>query len=234
MQEKRQYLNTTKHFVVFMWLAKFKIKHKNCVLTPKAVKYNVVDLVYVLNSWNDQKNYYYTELHILQGKEENKKRFVHALKKEKTVKKVEAQGNYIFSLNKEPLEKQYYSPVFDQRLLQPKPIVVSPDGFEYWEMACWDKKPLMEILKVPVFKAELRFIKNIKLAEIYLPKIYPQLSSKQQEAIELAVKEGYYDYPRRIYLEKLAHIAKVKRQSYQENLRRAEKKLVPFLTERMT
>ncbi len=49
----------------------------------------------------------------------------------------------------------------------------------------------------------------------------------------MAVKEGYYDYPRKIYLEKLAQISRVKRQSFQENLRRAEKKLVPFLTERV-
>ncbi len=217
-----------------MWLAKFKIKHRNCLLTSKAVKYKVMDLVYVLNSWPDQKNYCYTELHILQGKEENKKRFIRALKKEKTIKKVEVQGNYIFTLNQEPLEKQYYSPVFDQHLLQPKPIIVSPDGYEYWEMACWEKRPLMEIMQVPVFKTELKSIQNIKLAEIYLPQIYPKLSPKQKEALELAVQEGYYDYPRGIYLDKLAQIAKVKRQSFQENLRRAEKKLVPFLTERMT
>lgn len=216
-----------------MWLAKFKIKHKNCLLTPKCVKRKVTDLVYVLKAWNDGQHYCYTELHILQGSEENKKKFLRDLKKEKTIIKVEAKGNYIFTLNKEPLEKQYYSPVFDPHLLQPKPIMVSPDGYEYWEMACWDRKPLMDILKVPVFETELKSIQNMKLAEIYLPQIYPKLSPKQKQALELAVKEGYYDYPRRIYLEKLAHIAKVKRQSYQENLRRAEKKLVPFLTEKM-
>ncbi len=216
-----------------MWLAQFKIKHKNCLLTPKAVKYRIVDFVYVLNSWPDQKNYYYTELHILQGPAENKKKFIQALRKEKTIKKVEAQGNYIFTLNKEPLEKKYYSPVFDPRLLQPKPIIISPDGYEYWEMACWDKPPLMEILTVPVFATELKSIQKMKLAEIYLPQIYPQLSLKQKEALELAVQEGYYDYPRGIYLAKLAQIARVKRQTFQENLRRAEKKLIPFLTEKV-
>ena len=217
-----------------MWLAKFKIKHKNCLLTPKCVKRKITDLVYVLKAWNGGKHYYYTELHILQGEEKSKKLFIRDLKKEKNIIKLEQKGNYIFTLNKEPLEKRYYSPVFDPRLLQPKPIVVSPDGYEYWEMACWDRKPLMEILKVPVFLAKLKSIQNIKLAEIYLPQIYPQLSPKQKQALELAVKEGYYDYPRRIYLEKLAKIGKVKRQTFQENLRRAEKKLIPFLTGRMT
>ena len=216
-----------------MWLAKFKIKHQNCLLTPKCVKRKVVDFVYVLNSWNDRKHYYYTELHLLQGEEANKRKFIHDLKKEKTIAKMEQQGNYLFTLNKEPLEKQYYSPVFDPRLLQPKPIIVKPDGYEYWEMACWNKKPLMEIMNVPVFEVELKSIQNIKLAEIYLPQIYPKLSPKQKQALELAVKEGYYEYPRKIDLETLGKISKVKRQTFQENLRRAEKKLVPFLTEKL-
>ena len=83
----------------------------------------------------------------------------------------------------------------------------------------------------PVFEVELIYIKETKLADIFLPHSYPRLSPKQKEAIELAVKQGYYQYPRKIDLEKLAEIAKVKRQTYQENLRRAEKKLIPFLTE---
>ena len=64
--------------------------------------------------------------------------------------------------------------------------------------------------------------------------LHPKLSPKQKEAVELAVKEGYYNYPRKIDLEGLAKLSKVKRQTYQENLRRAEKKLVPFLIENIT
>jgi len=47
----------------------------------------------------------------------------------------------------------------------------------------------------------------------------------------LAVKQGYYNFPREIYLDELAKISRVKRQSYQENLRKAERKIIPFLTE---
>ncbi len=217
-----------------MWLAKFKIKHKNCLLTPLCVKHKVIDFVYLLNSWKKKNKFYYSEMHILQGLEENKKKFLRELKKQKSIIKFEQKHNYIFTLNEEPAQKEYYEPNFDPQLIQSKPIAVKPDGYEYWEMACWDRKPLMEILKVPVFETELKSIQNIKLAEIYLPQIYPKLPPKQKQALELAVKEGYYDYPRKIYLEKLAQITKVKRQSFQENLRRAEKKLVPFLTERIT
>jgi predicted DNA binding protein len=214
-----------------MWVAKFKIWHKNCLLRPKCVKHKVTDFVYLINSWKEKKKFYYTESHILQGTEENKRKFIKDLKKEKSIKKLEQRGDYIFTLNEEPIEKQYYSPAFDPKIIQVKPVAQRADGFEDWELACWDKDTLMKIMDVPVFEVELIYIKETKLADIFLPHIYPKLSPKQKEAIELAVKHGYYQYPRKIDLEKLAEIAKVKRQTYQENLRRAEKKLIPFLTE---
>lgn len=216
-----------------MWLAKFKIWHKNCVLRPRCMKYKVTDFVYLINSWQDGKKFYYTELHILQGKEENKKKFAKDLRKEKTIKKIEQNGNYIFTLNEEPLEKQYYSPVFDPKIIQVKPVAQRTDGYEDWELACWDRETLIKITKVPVFKVEILKIQKTKIADIFLPQIYPKLSAKQKEALELAVNEGYYKFPRKIHLEKLAEISKVKRQTFQENLRKAEQKIIPFMTENL-
>src|SRR3989338_7201830 len=105
-----------------MWIAKFKIWHKNCLLRPRCIKYKVTDFVYLINSWEEKKHFYYTELHILQGKEEDKKKFIKDLKKEKAIKKLEQKGNYIFTLNKEPLQKQYYSTVFNPQIIQVKPV----------------------------------------------------------------------------------------------------------------
>src|SRR3989344_2621514 len=214
-----------------MWVAKFKIWHKNCLLRPRCIKYKVTDFVYLINSWEEKKRFYYTELHILQGKEEDKKKFVKDLKKEKVIKKLEQKGNYIFTLNEESLQKQYYSPVFNPKRIQVKPVAQRTDGYEDWELASWDREILMKIIDVPVFDVELKSIEESKLSDIFIPHIYPKLSTKQKEAIELAVKSGYYNYPRGIDLEGLARIARVRRQTFQENLRRAEKKLVPFLTE---
>jgi len=214
-----------------MWIAKYKIWHKNCILRPRCIKYKVTDFVYLINSWAEKNHFYYTELHILQGKEENKKKFVKNLKKEKTISKLESKGNFIFTLNEEPIEKEYYTAVFNPRIIQVKPVAQRKDGFEDWEIASWDKATLMRIMDVPVFDVKLLSIQNKKLGDIFIPHIYPKLSPKQKEAIELAVNEGYYGYPRNIDLETLAKITKVKRQTYQENLRKAEKKIVPFLTE---
>lgn len=215
-----------------MWLAKFRIKHTNCILTPKCVKYNINDFVYLINCWNDKKYFYYTEFHLLQGEGKDKEKFLQALKKEKTLYKLEQKGNQVFTLNREPLEKQYYSPSFDRRLIQPKPIIVNKDGYEYWEMACWEKEPLLRIMETDVFKVKLQSIQRKKFVDIFLPQLSPKLAPQQKKAINLAVQEGYYEYPKQIDLERLSKIMNVKRQTFQEHLRRAEKKLVPFLTEK--
>ena len=59
----------------------------------------------------------------------------------------------------------------------------------------------------------------------------PSLSNKQKEVIQLAVKRGYFDFPRKINLDGLAKELKLTKQTVQQHLRIAEKKLVPFLTE---
>ena len=214
-----------------MWVAKFKIWHKNCILRPKCIKHNVTDLVYLINSWKDEKSFYYTELHILQGTEENKKKFVKDLKKEKAIKELNQKGNYIITLNKEPLEKEYYNPAFDPKLIQTKPVAQTPSGYEYWELASWDRESLMNLKKIPTFETKLVSITQKILTNIFTPNIFPELSEKQKEAIELAVKEGYYEYPRKKNLDKLSAIAGVTKQTFQENLRKAEKKIIPFLTD---
>ena len=49
--------------------------------------------------------------------------------------------------------------------------------------------------------------------------------------MNLAIKHSYYDYPRKIELEKLADIMKISYSTYQAHLRKAEKKLLPFFFE---
>jgi len=61
---------------------------------------------------------------------------------------------------------------------------------------------------------------------------FPELPEKQKGAIELAYEEGYYSYPKKSDLKDLAKIAKVSVPTFQENLRKAEIKLLPFILKR--
>ncbi len=215
-----------------MWVAKFKNWHETCLIRPLCVKYKVTDFVYLLNSWTKGKKFYYTELHILEGEEKNKKKFVREFRKDKSIVKFEVEGNQIFTLNVLNAEHLHvYSYVFDPKLIYVKPVVQRTDGFEEWELASWDKKPLMDIMKIPDFEMELISVEEVKGANLFLPQIQPKISLKQKGAMQLAIKSGYYEFPRKVNLDKLAETTKVSKQTFQENLRKAENKLIPFLTE---
>lgn len=218
-----------------MWKAVFEGSHKSCILAPLCKRHNVTDFVYLVNAWEESNHFYYSEAHILQGSEENKKNFIRDLKKQKSVIKFEQKGNFILTLDKKPSWMAAYMPLWDKKIIQTKPVMQRTDGTELWEMACWDKEPLKNILeRLPEeFKIKLKSIEQTKIDEIFLPHIMPKLSEKQKQVLELAVKKGYFDFPRKINLDGLAKELKLSKQTVQQHLRVAEKKIVPFLTENM-
>ncbi|MFX0085039.1 MAG: helix-turn-helix domain-containing protein [Candidatus Hodarchaeota archaeon] len=65
----------------------------------------------------------------------------------------------------------------------------------------------------------------------YLPleELRKNFTKKQQEALSIAYKKGYYDIPRAMFLENLAKEMNIKRRTYEEHLRKAEKKIMSFL-----
>ena len=80
-------------------------------------------------------------------------------------------------------------------------------------------------MDVPVFRVELKSVEETKISDIFLPHIYPKISEKQKEAIELAVKNGYYEYPRKIDVKNLANISGLAFSTFQAHLRKAEQKI---------
>ena len=219
--------------MVIMWKAVFQGKHKSCILAPLCKKYKISDFVYLVNAWEEKDAFYYSEAHILQGSEESKKKFIRDLKKEQSMIRFEQRSNFILTLAKKPRWMAAYLPLCDKRIIPIKPVIQKTDGTEHWERACWDKEPLIQILeRLPKeFEIELKSIIQTKLSEIFLPHIMPKLSYKQKEVIELAVKRGYYNFPRKVNLNDLAQELKLSKPTIQQHLRTAEKKVVPFLTE---
>lgn len=56
-----------------------------------------------------------------------------------------------------------------------------------------------------------------------------RLSKKQQEALGIALAQGYYRWPRKVTLEELALASNVSRRSFHDRLRRAEANVFPLL-----
>jgi predicted DNA binding protein len=218
-----------------MWHAKYIQEHDSCLIAPLCIKHNVTDYLYLLNAWDDEKNFYYTELHVPQGEKENVKKFISDLKKEKTIESFEQVGNTIYTLNKRDIWVAMYSPLWDRQLIHTKPIIQLPNGKEIWEIAAWSKAPITNIFKLQNkdFRIKLISMENKLMSEAYPLQVIPKLSDKQKKALLLAVENGLYDSPRKTELTKLAKSMKITKQTYGEHLKAAEKKLLGFLTEKM-
>ena len=80
--------------------------------------------------------------------------------------------------------------------------------------------------------AELLKFKKQKIRNISIVGVLPELTDKQKEVLELAIKSGYYDYPRKIELRDLAKQLKISLSTYREHLRIAERKVMPNLLNR--
>jgi predicted DNA binding protein len=178
-----------------------------------------------------EKGYSFTsQRHTIEGNENNVKQFLNDLKKDKRIVNLEIGKNTVFFIEKRKkgeIPSAHYSP----KMFFVKPVFVDRNGQEYWEMASWKKEELMrfvnELKSQDSVMLEIERFQNTKLDTIYFPKIMPKLSEKQREAYHLAVENGYYKFPRKIDLGRLAKLMKISLSTYQEHLRRAEMKMMP-------
>jgi len=180
-------------------------------------------------------NYVYTSaMQYLIGSEKNIRKYIQYMKNHRKIVKIEIYGNVILTLAKHKKELEVYKSVYNPAFIYPAPAYLSKDGFEIIEIACWDRRPLQELIKTlennktTEYFEILKFIEK-KMDDIYVSRLLPKLPPKQKEAIKLAFQHGYYKFPRQISLDKLAKIAKVSKPTFRENLRKAEAKLIPKL-----
>lgn len=215
-----------------MWVLKLKLMHKDCHIVPRCKKFNVNSYAYPTSNYIKNGKKYVTAIHFLEGEDRNKRAFFRDMKKDKRVKKLEISGDiysYEVNLGKAGEHVQLYH---SSEMAFITPVINSKDGFEYWEVAAYDKRVLMKFVEkvkkhMDYFKL-LKF-KNEKLSEVYFPNVLPKLSKKQKKAVELAYQRGYYSYPRKTELRDLARESKIAVSTFQEHLRKAEIKLLPFI-----
>ncbi len=212
-----------------MWVMKLRIMH-DCVIGSRCKKFQCTSLSLPLNHWSDKKYNYASHRHTLEGDKKNIQKFIRDLKKDPRVVSIESSNNTLFVV-----EKRRNSDIptahYNQKMFFVKPVNVDNQGFEVWEVAALDKKVLMDFLSEleneKLMDVKLEMIENIKLDNIYFPKLMPNLSEKQKECFHMAVSSGYYSYPRKTNLHRLAKVMKISVATFQEHLRKAEQKLMP-------
>ena len=216
-----------------MWKAKLAVYDEEGVYASRAKKFNVGIHGYMLNYYSNKKELYATVLAFVEGNDKLRREFIEDLKKDKKFDKIEDEGNFFICRLKETISKErqkfiklFYNPL----LIQMRPFVIYPNGWEELELASFDRKHLENIIKVSEkkFNLKLKYIKKEKLDSLGILSVFPKLTDKQRTAIESAISNGYYEYPRKIDVQDLAKKRKLSFSTFQEHLRKAENKLIPF------
>lgn len=218
-----------------MWITKLKLKHVDCPIVNRCEKFNVIVLSYP-STWYEKKGKKFatTTCYFQSNDEKQKNKFIDDLKADRRISNLEVSGDvftYEINLGKEGEHVMLYH---TKQIIFVKPTVNHYDGHEYWEVASWKREELEEFiksLKSHMDVCEILKMENSPLTDVYFPNVMPRLSKHQKTAIELAYGNGYYYYPRKITLERLAKIAKVGVSTFQEHLRKAELKLLPVIIE---
>ena len=161
----------------------------------------------------------------IKGSKENIANAIKDLKKSKRVFNYEVDGENIILDIRQHIANRL---LFQAGIFLTKPAYVNNEGEYFFEVASWDRKKLSNIFKIYQFlNVELTNIQNKKLKNIEIRKTSSNLTDKQKEALNLAIKEGYYEFPRKIELKQLAKIMKISYTTYQYHLRHAENKIIP-------
>ncbi|MBS3127849.1 helix-turn-helix domain-containing protein, partial [Candidatus Woesearchaeota archaeon] len=95
----------------------------------------------------------------------------------------------------------------------------------------FDKKLLIKVYTFAkkYLGAKMMKLKQEKISHISIMRLLPHLTQKQKQALELAIQNGYYEYPKKITLEKLAQLMKISYATYQQHLKTAEGKMIPSI-----
>lgn len=212
-----------------MWVLKLKIKH-NCTIGNRCERFQVISYSLPLGNWTEKRFNYTSERHTLEGDEKRIKAFIKDIKKDSRIINLEVDKNTLFFMGKSK-DKKIPSSFYNPKMFFTKPVFVDNSGYEFWEVASWDRHILAGFLdkleRQKDIEIEMLSFKDTKLNDVYFPSILPQMTEKQKRAFELAVEKGYYDIPKRTDLKKLAKLMNISLATYQEHLKRAEAKIIP-------
>ncbi len=204
-----------------MWKTKIRFKH-DCLFGNACEKTKTTCMSIPFNSFKEGKYFYVYHFGTVFG--EDFEKFFNILKKDKRTDYFENDGKTFFLVEKRT-KKETPGAFNNPQLITIKPVFMDEEGFETWELAAIKKETLMEFINH--FKdVKLFYLQQSKLKDIYFPRLSPNLTQLQRDSFELAKERGFYDFPKRINLDKLAAIMKVSKPTFREHLKRAEKKIL--------
>ncbi len=210
-----------------MWVLKFEIDGSESLFGKIAKKFNINLTGYPISSYEKDKQLFVNIVATLSGEEKNKKKLIAFIKKDKHILNLEEKDNFLVLLVKEDYSfKPFYNPHF----VHINPVLVDKEGKYLLHIASWDRKKIEQLINFAskIYRYKLIKIKQEKIENISLIGLQPNLTQKQKRVYELAVESGYYEYPKKITLDKLAKISNLSYSTFQQHLKYAEKKINNF------
>jgi hypothetical protein len=214
-----------------MWVVKLSYDGSGLFYGGLTKKYNITLSGYNLSSYIRNGKFHVVSVGRVFGKEKNIKK---ALKELKNYKHMiyfeEINGFIILSLTENKPSRIFYSPLF----IYPSPILIE-NGKYTMTVGSWSRKEIEKLMKqcekFPGYK--LISLKEEKIRNISITGVQPDLTDKQRAVYELAVKKGYYEYPKKITLKELAKLSGISYSTLQQHLSYAEKKVGNFMLGRI-
>lgn len=210
-----------------MWVLKVKFDSRVQFNGRLAIKHKVSMTGYPLSYHKDKKWMYLMLCGFMFGPEKNKKAVLRDLKRQGM--KVEMENDFIITENRQPL---YLEPLYDPRIIRTKPTIINyKEKCHTWEIASFDKEVLTKAFSIMKkhLKGRLLKFKKEKISNISILRMIPKLTEKQKKALEIAINNGYYSYPKKVKMEKLAKLMGCSYSTYQAHLKKAEGKLIPHV-----
>lgn len=215
-----------------MWVIKIQMDSKNFYLGQMAMKHKVSMTGYPLTYYKDKKFLYLNVAGLIIGEDKNKKQLIKDFKSNENTVKVEINNDFMMATTKQPLATEI---AYDPRIIRINPHIISKEGDHIWELASWNKDILMKVFKMckKHYNGKILKLKQEKLKNISIVQALPDLTEKQKKAFDIAIDNGYYNFPKKINMEKLAKKMGISYSTYQEHLKRAEAHLLQFMHKRM-
>jgi len=210
-----------------MWTLKLKVENSNFILGPKAKKYEVIIVGIPLMKFQNKDSFKLTIAGTIQ---ENKESFIRDLKKDKSILRIDINNNFFII---EMKSNKFLDIINSEDVFYSNPMKILKNGWSYWEFSSWSKKSLEKIYthSKENFKVQLLSLEKAYLPNINLLTSLPSLTEKQKNVLDLAIKNGYYEIPKRITLKQLANLANLSFTTFHSHLSKAERILMPFINE---
>jgi predicted DNA binding protein len=219
-----------------MWIARFKLYHKDCPAVNTCVSQGTDVTSYPLGFYSDDGFTYVTTLCRVLAPEARKEAYLESFKTDSNITNIDISDDFFaYEYRLEPEDGEHVQLYTNPKMFFVKPTLNSRDRHEYWELASWDKSVLTRFsdeVTSHMDHAEMLGISKKGMYDFYAQVATPKLSRSQKEALRLAYSHDYYSFPRKTGLDKLARKAGISVSTFQEHLRKAENKLIPMLASR--